>query len=61
MILLWLKTKNLFRKVIKKPLVVERDGRKYVNLQTAMKNANRHQRRAMKVWAKRNPDKIIYT
>lgn len=58
---MWLKIKNTWRKNIKKPLVVERDGRKYVNLQTAMKNANHKQRRAMKAWARKNPDKIIYT
>lgn len=61
LLLLRLKIQNNLRKVFKKPLVVKKDGRNYINMQTAMKNANRKQRRGMQAWAKKNPDKIIYT
>jgi hypothetical protein len=57
--LLWLKIKNSTRVIVKKPMVVKRGGKTFVNVQQVMKNSNRHQRRAMKTWAKRNPDKII--
>jgi len=58
-ILLGLKIKNFFRKWIKKPMVIKRGGKQYANVNQILKQSNRHGRRALKAWAKKNQDKII--
>jgi len=55
-ILIGLKIRNL----IKKPQVIKRNGKEYVNINQILKNSNRKQRRALIAWAKRNPQKIIH-
>lgn len=61
LLLLKLKIQNNLRKVFKKPLVVERDGKEFIDVSQVMKKSNRHARRAMMAYARKHPDKIIHT
>lgn len=61
LILLWYKIKNFFRKIfiLKPKFRVKKNGKEYVNLTEIYNHSNRHNRRAIKAWAKKNQNRIV--